>query len=335
MRKGTETQRFPHSALLFRFCLRVLESRKKGTKVHDQEVGNILEYNPSDTSHWKRGKKAVRSVYALEALSQSLDVDLETIQDLADGQTELEEAWFDFAEAEEERRLTKEFTPGLAQDRRDRQMMLENVTLKLHAKASVSSVPVYLPEILQVLPFIQVAQGDVSDKLARSSRVKPGQYSIRYRKGELRAHTRLALAREISRVILYSEREQFQIPAKVDALSFFEIVDLSNALLVPKESLRAELPKLPSKANMVKTLADVFWVPKSVIRARLANLLLESANDSVFQSEPLSVRIMGAVRKITAADFAEDDTSAGAPASASEMPTGTTLMSAESIETAD
>ena len=333
MRKGTETQRFPHSALLFRFCLRVLESRKKGTKVHDQEVGNILQYNPSDTSHWKRGKKAVRSVYALEALSQSLDVDLETIQDLADGQAELEESWFDFAEAEEERRISKDFSAPLFHERRNRQLMLENVALQMHAKADVRSVPVYLPEILQVLPFIQVAQGDVSDKLARSSRVKPGQYSIRYRKGELRAHTRLAIAREISRVILYSEREQFQIPSKVDALSFFEILDLSNAILVPKEALRTELPKLSSKANMVKALADVFWVPKSVIRARLANLLMESAADSIFQAEPLAVRFMGAARKLTPVDLAEDDNSA--TSGATDMGSGAMALAAENVESSD
>lgn len=321
MRKTAETQRFPHSALLFRFCLRVLETRRKGSKVHDQEVGNILQYNPSDTSHWKRGKKAVRSVYALEALAQALDVDIEIIQDIVDGTLDFEEAWLDFSEAEEEKRLVTEFDGPHLMQRRDRQLLLEGVAGSLLSKANVASVPVYLPELLQVLSFIQVSQGEVSDKIARSSRVKPGLYSIRCRKGEMRAHTRAAIAREIARVILYSEREQFQIPPKLENLAFFEIVDLSNALLVPKEALRAEIQKVPSKLNLVKTLSDVFWVPKSVIRARLAFLLLEKAAPDVFTSEPMTITIMGASGRKTPLDLSEDEASGNAElVSGSEEP---------------
>jgi transcriptional regulator with XRE-family HTH domain len=307
MRKNTDTQRFPQSALLFRFCLRVLEIRRKGTKVHDQEVGNILQYNPSDTSHWKRGKKAVRSVYALEALAQALDVDIETFQDIVDGTLDFEEAWLDFAEAEEEKRISQELGSDLLVQRRDRQLVLEQVAQGILQKAGVSSVPVYLPELLQVLAFIQVSQGEVSDKIARSSRVKPGLYSIRCRKGEMRAHTRAAIAREIARVVLYSEREQFHIPPKLENRSFFEIVDFSNALLVPKESLRAEIQKVPSKMNLVKTLSDVFWVPKSIIRSRLAFLLLENAEPSVFTAAPLPITLMGALGRTAPLDLSEED----------------------------
>ncbi len=327
MRKNNDTQRFPHSALLFRFCLRVMETRRRGAKVHDQEVGNILQYNPSDTSHWKRGKKAVRSVYALEALSQTLDVDIETIQDIVDGGLDFEEAWLDFVEAEEEKRLTGEMNGHLLMQRRDRQLLLEQVAQGILEKAGVASVPVYLPELLQVLTFIQVSQGEVSDKIARSSRVKPGLYSIRCRKGEMRAHTRTAIAREIARVILYSEREQFNIPPKLENLSFFEIVDLSNALLVPHASLRAEIQKVPAKMNMVKTLSDVFWVPKSVIRSRLTFLLLENAGPEIFNAEPLPVTLMGVTGRGTPLDLSEDEakealdaTLAGAEPATSDAP---------------
>ncbi|MEN9825187.1 MAG: hypothetical protein RI953_932, partial [Pseudomonadota bacterium] len=123
MRKASEVQRFPHSAVLFKFCLRVLETRRTDSKVHDQDVGNILDYNPSDTSHWKRGKKAVRSIFALEALSRELDVDVELIEDVASGALDFDEAWFDFCESEEESRLSKN-QAGLtfSKVRRDRQL---------------------------------------------------------------------------------------------------------------------------------------------------------------------------------------------------------------------
>lgn len=306
MRKGTDPQRFPHSANLFNFCLHVLESRRKGSKVHDQEIGNILQYNPSDTSHWKRGKKAIRSIYALEALSKSLDVNSEIIHDLADG-AESEESWFDFMDAEEEHRATKSLTAPLAQLRRERQILLERVALQIQEKANINSFPIYLPEILQALPFIQMTQGDVTDKLARSSRIKTGQYCIKYRKGELRAHTRLAISREISRIILHSEREQFQIPPKSEELLFFEIMDFSSFLLLPKKALREELNKLTGKGNIIKTLAEIFWVPKSVVRNRLGNLILESAPDFVYQGEPILFRRQTNVQTKTDLDFAEDE----------------------------
>lgn len=311
MRKNSETQRFPNSALLFRFCLRVLEARKPGGKVHDQEVGNILQYNPSDTSHWKRGKKAVRSVYALEALARQLDVDVELIQDVADGVVDLDEAWFEFSEAEEERRHTRELSPELWMKRRERQELFNEVASKLLGQAKVTSVPVYLPELLTVLTFIQVAQGDVTDRLARSSRIKPGQYSIRYRKGELRAHTRAALAREIARVILHSEREQFGIPPKAEDLAFFEMLDLSNALLVPRDALREEMQKVPNRSNAVRTLSEVFWVPKPMIRSRLTSLILEAASFDILTAAPVHVRSVSPLADETLEnDLSEDDSTA-------------------------
>ena len=41
---------------------------QRNGKVHDQEVGAILSFNPSDCSHWKRGEKHVKSVFALAKL---------------------------------------------------------------------------------------------------------------------------------------------------------------------------------------------------------------------------------------------------------------------------
>lgn len=308
MRKGAEAQRFPQSALLFRFCLRVLETRKLNEKVHDQAVGNILQYNPSDTSHWKRGKKAVRSIYALDALSQTLDVDIDTIQDLADGLIDFEEAWFDFLEAEEYRRTMRELNPEMLQERRQRQRQFDKLAADLLAKANISSIPVYLPELLQVLPFIQLAQGDVAEKLVRTSRIKPGQYAVRYRKGELRAHTRAAITREISRVVMYSEREQFGLPSRQDALTFLEVIDFSNALLVPTDLLISEMQKVPARMNLIKRLSEIFWVPKAVIRERIATVVLDKSPESVFSASKFPMPSITS-RKVNMAELSEDDSS--------------------------
>jgi hypothetical protein len=310
MRKASEAQRFPQSAVLFRFCLRVLEERKPDGKVHDQDVGNILDYNPSDTSHWKRGKKAVRSIFALEALSRALDIDVELIEDVASGALDFDEAWFEFSESEDEARQSK-LQSGLtySRQRRDRQLMMEQVARAITSRAEAASVPVFLPELMNAVPFIQLVQADVTDRLARSNRVKPGQYVIRYRKGDLTSHIRCAIAREVARIILVSEREQFMLPARTEESSPTEIVDLANALLVPSDLLCAELTKVPPRANMVKYLSDLFWVPKVVIRSRLVTLLMKDAGDVVFDAPTVSMPPKRPVVTATSAAYlSEDDT---------------------------
>ena len=309
MRKASDQQRFPQSAVLFKFCLKVLEARKPGTKVHDQDVGNILEYNPSDTSHWKRGKKAVRSIFALEALSRELDVDVELIEDVASGAVDFDEAWFDFTEAEEESKVSKEHDGVLfSRERRDRQVLLEKIADSLAAKAGIQTVPVYVPELMASLSFIQLVQAEVTERLARSNRIKPGQYVIRYRKGDLTSHIRCAISREVAKIIILSERDQFVLPPRSDEMVATEIIDLANALLVPSELLKAELTKIPARANMVQYLANVFWVPKVVIRSRLVTLLMRDASDGVFQAPHVSMPPKRPVTGLAqAALLSEDD----------------------------
>lgn len=296
MRKNSETARFPQSAALFKFCLRVMEVRA-GAKVHDQEVGNILGYNPSDTSHWKRGKKAVRSIYALDALASALDASSEVIQDLADGAIELDDAWYEFEESEELRRVNARLTPDLLIERRQRLVQIERFASDLLRRAGVVTIPVFLPEVLSVLPSISLVQGEVPEKIARSSKGKPGSFLVRYRKGDLKAHTRAAIAREIARILLFSNREAFGMGPWREELEFLEIVDLSNCLLAPKEQLIREIESLSARVDVVKALAEVFWVPKSVVRCRLKQIAIESLSDADLAKPPLDVREhIGAVR---------------------------------------
>ena len=290
MRKLYETVRFPQSVELFRFCLRILELRTPEKKIHDQDLGQILNFNPSDTSHWKRGKKAIRNIQALEILAKTLNVDLEIIQDLAEGVIDLDEAWSDFYDSEEERKLSL-LSPELRIERRDRTAALEVVAKNILTNMGIQAVPVYVPELIAGFNFIQLIPGEVSEKLARSSRIKPGYYAIRYRKGDIRAHTRIAIVREIARVILLSERERFGIRARNEALSNAEIIELAACLLVPREALALETQKISTRVNMVKALAELFWVPKSVIRSRLTTLLMENASPEIFTQSGLSLRL--------------------------------------------
>jgi hypothetical protein len=297
MRKSSESSRFPQSACLFKFCLRALEVRTGG-KVHDQALGNILSYNPSDTSHWKRGKKAVRNIFALEKLAYTLDAAPELIQDVADGVIDLDDAWFEFEEAAELRRVNAAMTTSLRIDLNRRLNRIEAVANDILGKARIATIPVFLPELLELFPSIGVQAGEVSDKIARSSRGKPGMFLIRHRKGEMNPHTRAAIVRELARVVLFAEREQLGIGPRQEILEPIEIIAFSNALLVPKAALQSETQKQLLRADLVRSLAEAFWVPKAIIRTRLKEVVIENMSDSALSAEPVTVRNIGGAAKI-------------------------------------
>src|SRR3954468_8692003 len=96
--KRAGTAKFPNSVQLFKFCQKVLQHHR-GTKVHDQEVGSILNFNPSDCSHWKRGEKNVRSVFSLAKLAEALLVETTLIHDVASGAVGLDEAFYEWQES--------------------------------------------------------------------------------------------------------------------------------------------------------------------------------------------------------------------------------------------
>jgi hypothetical protein len=309
MRKSAETQRFQNSALLFKFCLRVYEAKSPDKKVHDQEIGNILNYNPSDTSHWKRGKKSVKSIYAHEALSKALEVDLEIIQDLSEGVLDADEAWFDYQETMESQRLEEQLSGPLKTERAARKMFYQSLAKQLLEKASISTTPVHIPEISSLFPFIQIVAGEVADKIARSSRVKANQYCIRYRKGEMRPHTRLAIAREIAKVVIYSERESFQLPPLITELVSCEVQDFAHSLLVPSSLLRNEILNCNTKSHIVKSLADFFWVPKRTMRICLRDLIVGQGTSDINFQAPLTLVPYGNLgHSQNPNDLSEDDT---------------------------
>jgi hypothetical protein len=330
MRKSPEAPRFPQSAALFKFCLEALQATKGG-RIHDQEVGNILGYNPSDTSHWKRGKKAVRNIHALEKLAQTVGTSSELIQDLADGLLSFDDAWFEFEELIEIRRLNASMTPELQVERQKRLQAIEQVAASILAKARIQSLPVFLPEIIELFPYIKVVSGELTGRLARSLRGKPGSFQIKHRKGEMNAHTRLALAREVARLILLCERDNLGLPAKHDGLETAEVFALSHALLIPRDLLRAEMQRQPMRVDMIGTLSEAFWVPRASIRSRIKEIILENLTRDELVREPLSVRTTDGAQRRPAlftgtGSMATDDLSEdGAPSTVGTVsaPTGT------------
>ena len=61
--------KYPNSANLFQFCRKVLDHKFGGIRVIDQDVGQILGFDPADCSHWKKGKKNIRSIQAMKSIA--------------------------------------------------------------------------------------------------------------------------------------------------------------------------------------------------------------------------------------------------------------------------
>ena len=96
MKKET-VAKYPHSANLFQFCRKVLDHKFGGIRVIDQDVGQILGFDPADCSHWKKGKKNIRSIQAMKSIADHLEVDEKLIVDVASGEINDLEAFYEYS----------------------------------------------------------------------------------------------------------------------------------------------------------------------------------------------------------------------------------------------
>src|SRR5690606_14899741 len=75
---------------------RVLDHKYGGIRVIDQDVGQILGFDPADCSHWKKGKKNIRSIQAMKNIAQHLGVDEKLVVDVAAGDVSDLEAYWEY-----------------------------------------------------------------------------------------------------------------------------------------------------------------------------------------------------------------------------------------------
>jgi len=269
--------KFPNSVQLFKFCQKVL-MHQRGAKVRDQEIGNILEFNPSDCSHWKRGEKNVKSVFALAKLAETLQVEAALVHDVASGNSNLDEAYFEFRETKAFREaLQKVRTADPAATEQSRQR-IEQFVAALHEGSEFRTPPLYLPEVLRTFSFINSQPIEMLDRLSRILRVRPGHYTIQYKKGDMRPQTRMSVVKDLARIVFEAERARFPElgPVNPATLEFEEMLFAAN-LLIPKNMLLSEMTKIDLRRNAVSELATLFWVPKSLISFQMQDSVRVSA----------------------------------------------------------
>ena len=272
--KRTESVKFPNSIQLFKFCQKVMTHQRGNKKVNDQEIGNILEFNPSDCSHWKRGEKSVRSVFALARLAETLNVEPALIHDLASGAASLDEAFFEYSESNTVRATVEKAREAGAEAQNAARERVEAFVAKLHTQCQFTTAPLYLPEVLRFFSFIQMQPIEMIDRLSRVLRTKPGHYVINYRKGDLKAQTRMSVLKDLARIVFEAERSRFpELGAADEKIIAYEQLVFVATLLVPRAMLLDEMARLDSRRNMMSELAGLFWIPKSLLAFQAQQLL--------------------------------------------------------------
>jgi hypothetical protein len=297
--KRSETVKFPNSVQLFKFCQKVMVQQKGNKRVNDQEIGGILDFNPSDCSHWKRGEKSVRSVFALAKLAETLKVDPGLIHDLASGSSVLDETYFEYVESNALSAVIEKAQSAGSDAVDAARTRVEAFVNQLHSQCQFTTPPLYLPEVLRFFSFVQTQPVDMIDRLSRILRTKPGHYLINYQKGDLKSQTRMSVLKDLSRIVFEAERARFPElgTLRPELLGFEQLLFIVN-LLAPKAMLRDEMSRMDTRRNMVTELSALFWIPKSMICFQIQESVRQIARVNV--AEPM----IGTVAKASSMDIA-------------------------------
>ena len=174
--------KYPNSASLFQFCRRVLDHKFGGIRVIDQDVGQILGFDPADCSHWKKGKKNIRSIQAMKSIADHLGVDEKLVVDVASGEVADGEAFYEYsgygksfiekqlyetAKKEFHRRHANTWTREKENEFRQHFSLnadrIQKLVSDIHQKVDFNEAPLYLPEIVAAYPGIELKSLDDPD----------------------------------------------------------------------------------------------------------------------------------------------------------------------------
>ncbi|MGE0172294.1 MAG: ImmA/IrrE family metallo-endopeptidase [Oligoflexales bacterium] len=295
--KKVEANRYPHSATLFKFCKEALELRYDGNvKVIDQDVGAILGYDPADCSHWKKGKKNIRSLNTLRSIADHLNIDERLLIDIASGKISLEEAVFEFKgygafalQGKHLENLKKEFFKNPLRWQKEDSMASFEELFDLNRPEVVKiaqyvmdagtfeQAPIYIPELYQLFNNIQLVAVNDFEKPVVVERVGTGTEqvtTVQYRSGEMRPYMRFLLAKELYKHLCTSGHSAcVKFIAAPEEVLDIQANIFAGLILVPTKLLRKEVEKLDSSMDIVSQLADTFWTSKALMNQRLRDYL--------------------------------------------------------------
>jgi hypothetical protein len=302
MKKDTAIK-YPHSANLFQFCRKVLDHKFGGIRVIDQDVGQILGFDPADCSHWKKGKKNIRSIQAMKSIAKHLGVDERLVVDVASGEMTDGEAFFEFTgygdqspdpkflesakkdfyrrhanvwSKDKELEFKRQFETGEPE--------INRCVQKIHEAIAFQEAPLYLPEIVAAFPDISMrsleSDDPNTDKPIRCLQ-EDGKTLIEYPMDvKMRPYVRFGIAKAMGRHFLARENALLATENSEHNQYMTEIQTnlFAAKLLTPAYLIRKELTNLDASKDIVAQLADVFWMSKTFMNARLKEILEKNSD---------------------------------------------------------
>lgn len=292
--------KYPNSANLFQFCRQILDSRYNGVRVIDQDIGQILNFDPAECSHWKKGKKNIRSIQAIRKIADYLNIDEKLVIDVASGEVEYGEAYYEFQGYgrteiaanildEAKKDYYRKNAGTWSKEKEDAfknyffldEEAVDAIVRQIHEKINFLEAPLYLPEVLSVYPNIKLnpvadfkQEKEGFDGLT-STHQSGEVFTISYRAGsDTRPYTRYRIAKSlgkyfIGKLLVQNEELSHYRGYVEDALTNM----FATKLLVPANLIKEEMSRVSVSRDVVSQLADIFWVSKSFMNKRMAELL--------------------------------------------------------------
>lgn len=298
MKKEVSTK-YPHSACLFQFCRKVLDHKFGGIRVIDQDVGQILGFDPADCSHWKKGKKNIRSIQAVKSIADHLGVDEKLIFEVASGEINENEAFYEysgygkfFVDEDLVETAKKEFYQKNANTwTRDKESVfrdyfdlkegkIDEIIQTIHQKVDFNEAPLYLPEIAASFPQVSLKPIEIVDNEPMISSNLEGMTTIiKFPANEkMRPYIRYQIAKAMAQSFFQSNNMTHpnELGEYADHVSDIQANLFVAKLLTPAPLIRKELKNVNIAKDMVTQLADIFWVSKAFMNARLKDVLEKS-----------------------------------------------------------
>lgn len=293
--------KYPHSANLFQFCRKVLDHKFGGIRVIDQDVGQILGFDPADCSHWKKGKKNIRSIQAMKSIAKHLGVDERLVVDVASGEMTEWEAFYEYtgygdftpdpkvldtAKKEFYRRNANSWGKDKEQDFKKQfevnEPEINRIVRQIHETINFHEAPLYLPEIVAAFPDLAMRAGDKNPEKNEDPiavlEPEAGKILIEYPMDvKMRPYIRYRIAKAMAGFFL---KKYLPAPDSTEHSSYINEVQtnlFAAKLLTPAYLIRKELANLDAAKDIVAQLADVFWMSKTFMNGRLKEILEKNA----------------------------------------------------------
>ncbi len=293
--KKIETNKYPNSATLFKFCKTALENKYNGSiKIIDQDVGAILGYDPADCSHWKKGKKNIKSLSTIKNIAEHLNVDERLLIDITSGEINLEEALFEYKgygdfelDVKSIDILKKNFFSDTTNWQSEKSNSVEEY-LRINREAisgivdyilergNYTEAPIYLPEVFSLFPGVILEEVGCIETAVKVIH-EHGVTKVQYKDREMKPFVRYLCAKELFNFLCYSSNQLVQDLKDLPSLLLNIHANLfAGMLLIPTRLLQQEIGKVQSSLDIVDQLSRIFWVSKSLMNKRLKDCMTHS-----------------------------------------------------------